>query len=77
MKKVKKAIVVLGLGLGLSGMMSGAVSARPNGGSCSDLRQECQQGNSESCNLWHFMGCIVCETSPSNDTCNNNNIPRP
>ncbi|MCJ8271296.1 MAG: hypothetical protein MJK04_18090 [Psychrosphaera sp.] len=76
MNKMKKAMIILGLGFGLSGMLSGTANAIPNGGSCSDLQQQCQQGNSNSCNLWHFMGCIVCETgSSNNDTCKNNNVP--
>ncbi|MCJ8270339.1 MAG: hypothetical protein MJK04_13170 [Psychrosphaera sp.] len=46
---MKKALLVLGLGLGLSATLSGFATAAPDEGDCEDLRALCAQGNANAC----------------------------
>jgi hypothetical protein len=63
MNKMKKTLVILGLGL--SGMFAGSANAFSNPSSCSQLKQQCEEGNQGSCFLWNSQGCWVCETNLS------------
>jgi hypothetical protein len=56
-EKMKKAIVVLGLGLGLSDMFSGVASAMPNRDSCDSLYQHRLQGDINACGFWGVYQC--------------------
>jgi hypothetical protein len=69
MKKMKKTMIILGLGLGLSGMFSGAANALAGAESCSALKQQCAQGQQGSCYTWNRQNCWVCEQDPTAPTC--------
>jgi len=67
MKKNVKAIVfALSVGVGLSGVFSTNLFARPDSYSCDQLQSQCSQGNQGSCETYQLL-CRQCEIAP--DTC--------
>ena len=57
---MKKVLLALSLGMGLSGAVTVA-NAFPNGASCADLKQQCQDGNNNSCASYDTYNCQACE----------------
>jgi hypothetical protein len=72
MNKPKKILAILSLGLGLSGLMAGTVSARPDTAGCYTLKQQCAAGNLESCTRWDVWNCWMCEKYPDAPGCRAN-----
>ncbi len=47
--KMKKMLLAIGLGLGLSGAISAPVLAGPDSQMCAEYKIECSEGNERSC----------------------------
>jgi hypothetical protein len=64
MKKVKTMMLALGLGLGLSGMMSGYAISAPNSAQCKEAKERCQQTGDVGYCSFYEQQCKLCELNP-------------
>lgn len=49
MKEIKPLLLALGLGLGLSGVMSAPAFAGPDRSMCIEYQEQCNQGDANAC----------------------------
>ncbi|MFT4927675.1 MAG: hypothetical protein ACI8WB_003788 [Phenylobacterium sp.] len=63
---MKKVLLAIGLGFGISGALSGVANAFPDYESCLLLKAQCESGNSNSCGSYNTYKCFVV-TGPLNN----------
>jgi hypothetical protein len=56
--KMKKVLLTLSLGLGLSAGMTGLANAAINGASCTKLNNQCLAGDYDSCQAFYTYRCM-------------------
>ena len=69
MNKMKKAMAILSLGLGLSAMLPSMANALPNNSACANLKLECALGDAVACQIYDAGDCAYCEANPDHHTC--------
>ena len=82
MKKMKTMMLALGLGLGLSGAMSGFAISAPDTNGCKEAKEICQQTGDVGYCAFYEQTCKICELMPymctyekcnvNDDECNKN-----
>jgi hypothetical protein len=63
---MKKVLLTIGLGLGISGALSGVANALTDPDICLQLKVQCESGNSNSCFAYNAYKCFL-YTGPLNN----------